>query len=108
MKYEWYKRNRHTGKFNNTRIQRRGGTFNAAVALGEGVISKNAYTETVVRNAEEFRRETESVFPSAVFGVSVLASSINPEKMKGLIGSVDYPYVINWGLDFLKEKIEKI
>ena len=85
-----------------------GGTFNAAVALGEGVISKNAYTETVVRNAEEFRRETEKVFPSAVFGVSVLASSINPEKMKELIGSVDYPYVINWGLDFLKEKIEKV
>ncbi len=85
-----------------------GGSVNAAFALGEGLISKNAYTDTVVTNAQEFKEETERVFPSAKFGVSVLASSINPEKMKGLIASVDYPYVINWGLGFIKEKQEKV
>ena len=84
-----------------------GGSVNAALALGEGLISKNAYTETVVENAQDFKQETERVFPSANFGVSVLASSVNPEKMKGLIGSVDYPYVINWGLNFIKEKQQK-
>jgi hypothetical protein len=85
-----------------------GGSIGAALALGEGIISKEAYTETVVTNAEKFKQETEKIFPSAQFGVSVLASSINPEKMKDLIGSVDYPYVINWGLDFIKEKKQKV
>lgn len=85
-----------------------GGSIGAALALGEGIISKEAYTETVVANAEKFKQETEKIFPSAQFGVSVLASSINPEKMKDLIGSVDYPYAINWGLDFIKEKQQKV
>lgn len=85
-----------------------GESIGAALALGEGIISKEAYTETVVANAEKFRQLTEKIFPSAQFGVSVLASSINPEKMKDLIGSVDYPYVINWGIDFIKEKQQKI
>lgn len=85
-----------------------GGTINAAKALGEGILSKDAYTEIIVNNANAFKDETEKIFPSANFGVSVLASSINPEKMKGLIGSIDYPYSIKWGLDFLKEKKEKV
>ncbi len=85
-----------------------GGSIGAALALGEGIISKEAYTETVVTNAEKFKQETEKIFPSAQFGVSVLASSINPEKMKDLIGSVDYPYAINWGLNFIKEKKQKV
>lgn len=40
--------------------------------------------------------------------MSILASSVNPEKIKGLIGSIDYPYSIKWGLDFLREKKEKV
>ncbi len=85
-----------------------GGVINAAIALGEGIISKDAYTQTVIKNAHEFKEETEKIFPNAEFGVSVLASSINPEKMKGLITSVDYPYSVKWGLSFIKEKQEKI
>ncbi len=85
-----------------------GGTINAAKALGEGILSREAYSEIIVRNANAFKDETERIFPSANFGVSVLASSVNPEKMKGLISSIDYPYLIKWGLDFLKEKKDKV
>lgn len=85
-----------------------GGNINAAKALGEGILSKDGYTEIVVGNANAFKDETEKIFPSANFGVSVLASSINPEKMKDLISSIDYPYSIKWGLDFLKEKRDKV
>lgn len=40
-----------------------GGTINAAKALGEGILSKDAYTEIIVRNANAFKDETEKIFP---------------------------------------------
>ena len=65
------------------------------------------YTEIILRNADSLKKN-EEIFPSANFGVSVLASSVNPENMKGLISSIDYPYAIKWGLGFIKEKKGKV
>ena len=85
----------------------KGGTLNIALALIEGAISKEAYTYLVKNNAEKFQDETKKEIPNAQFGVSVLASAVNAKMMGDLIKSVDYPYAVQWGLDFLKEKRQK-
>lgn len=84
-----------------------GGALGASVALAEDLISKDLYTQAVIRNAQEFKEVTKEKIPQATFGVSVLASAINPKMMKDMITSIDYPYSIKWGINFLKGKIEK-
>lgn len=84
-----------------------GGKIGGIGALAEKIVSKEIYTRTVAENAERFKEITEGEIPQAQFGVSVLASAVNPEGFKEMIRSVDYPYLINWGPAFLKEKWEK-
>lgn len=84
-----------------------GGKVGGASALVEELFSKERYTETVLENAEKFREVTEQEIPEATFGVSVLASAVKPEQLQGIIRSVDYPYHIKWGTNFVKEKWEK-
>lgn len=84
-----------------------GGNIGGIRALAKEVISKEAYTETVVKNAERFEEITKREIPEAKFGVSVLASAVNPEELKEMFRSVDYPYHINWGPAFLLEKWQK-
>ena len=83
---------------------------NSALAAGKEIFTSiEKYTNTVVLNAEELKSFTEKELPEAKFGVSVLASAVNPEQMKDLITSVDYPYyvkLLNTG--FIKEKTTKI
>jgi len=85
-----------------------GGTINSGLALAEGIVSKEAYTYLVKENAKAFKEETEKEIPEAKFGVSALASVINPKMMGDMVRSLDYPYAIDWGLDFVKEKKKKI
>lgn len=84
----------------------KGGNVGAFIAFGEELMSKDRYTDIVVSNALEFKKETEKIIPNTQFGVSILASAINPKRMKGLISSIDYPYSIKWGMNFIKEKID--
>lgn len=84
-----------------------GGNIGTATALSEELLSKSRYTDIVVSNALEFKEKTKEIIPNTQFGVSVLASAINPKRMKGLISSVDYPYSIKWGWDFIKDKIDQ-
>ena len=84
----------------------KGGNVGAFTAFSEELLSKDRYTDIVVSNALEFKEKTEEIIPNAEFGVSVLASAINPKRMKGLISSIDYPYSIKWGMGFIKEKID--
>ncbi len=84
-----------------------GGTTGAFAAFAEGLISKDLYTQIVIENAQEFEKVTKENIPEATFGVSVLASSVNPKMMKNMISSIDYPYYIKWNRDFLKGKIGK-
>jgi hypothetical protein len=49
----------------------------------------------VLNNALDFKEKTLEKFPNADFGVSVLASSVNPHRLKELIRSIDYPYELN-------------
>ncbi len=85
----------------------KGGALGASIALAEDLVSKELYTQAVMRNAQEFKDVTKEKIPQATFGVSVLASAINPKMMRDMIKSIDYPYSIKWGMNFLKEKIEK-
>jgi hypothetical protein len=83
---------------------------NSAITAGKEIFTGiESYTNTVVTNAEELKSHTEKELPEAKFGVSVLASSINPEQMGNLITSIDYPYytrILN--KEFLREKVEKV
>lgn len=85
-----------------------GGKLGAILGLAEAGISKEIYTETVVRNAEEAQRITQEIFPNAKFGVSALASAVNPEQMRDLISSVDYPYLVKFNNEFLKQKLDRV
>lgn len=85
-----------------------GGKLGAILGLAEAGILRERYTETVVRNVEEAQEITQEIFPNANFGVSVLASSVNPEQMKGFISSVDYPYLVKFNKDFLEEKLHRV
>lgn len=78
-----------------------------ASALVQELFSKEEYTKTVLKNAERFQAVTKQEMPGAEFGVSVLVSAVEPDQIKKYIRSVDYPYHIRWGMDFLKEKWEK-
>ena len=84
-----------------------GGNIGAFAAFAEGLISKDLYTQIVLENTRDFESVTKEIIPQSTFGVSVLASAINPKMMKKMISSIDYPYSIKWGVDFLKGKIEK-
>jgi hypothetical protein len=84
-----------------------GGKIGGITALAEEVISRDRYTETVVENAERFEETTKREIPEAKFGVSVLASAVNPEELKEMFRSVDYPYNIKWGPALLLEKWQK-
>jgi len=84
-----------------------GENIGGANALAQEIFSKDRYTKTVLHNAEKFKEITEQEMPEATFGVSVLASAIKPEQLKGIIRSVDYPYHIRWGKDFVKDKLKK-
>lgn len=84
-----------------------GGSIGAFAAFSEGLISKELYTQIVIENARDFEEVTKEIIPQSTFGVSVLASAINPKMMKKMISSIDYPYYIKWGVDFLKGKIDK-
>ena len=79
------------------------------IGAGIGLIENKAkYTETVINNARTFEDATAKEFPKATFGVSILASSVNPEQMKDLIRSIDYPYSVKvLNRDFLTKKSEK-
>lgn len=74
-----------------------GGKAGAAIALAEEIISPNVYTDIVVKNAQKAKEITEKEFPEATFGVSALASAINPEVLHGAVDikSVDYPYYVD-------------
>lgn len=85
----------------------KGGNAGAMTAFSEELLSRSRYTDIVVSNALEFKEITEKIIPNSEFGVSILATAINPKRMKGLISSIDYPYSIKWGKDFLKEKIDQ-
>jgi len=85
----------------------KGGTLGASAAFAESLLSKNLYTQAVIENAKKFESVTKEVIPQAEFGISVLASAINPQMMKDMIRSIDYPYYIECGLKFLKRKIDK-
>jgi hypothetical protein len=69
--------------------------------------NKEKYTQTVINNAGRFQTETEKIMgeEKVDFGVSILASSVNPQQIKQYISSIDYPYKIDWDIDFLKEKV---
>jgi hypothetical protein len=73
----------------------------AGVTLLSGLLSKESYTKTVFKKAEDFEKETKEYFPQAQFGVSVLPTMMDKETLsefKGLLenGSIDIPYIINW------------
>ncbi len=85
-----------------------GGTTGAVTGLLTETLSKEQYTNIIVNNALKAEEITKENIPEATFGVSVLASAIKTEKMKELISSVDYPYLVKFNSDFLKEKIEKV
>lgn len=85
-----------------------GGTLGAIKGLAMEAISKKAYTDTVVKNALEAEEITKESIPGATFGVSALASAIDPSRMKDLISSVDYPYLVKFNKDFLKEKYQRV
>lgn len=89
----------------NTNIE--GGKVGAILGLTQEAISEDIYTNTVLVNALEAKIQTEEIFPNAKFGVSALISAVNPEKIKSLISSIDYPYLVKFNTEFLKEKIEK-
>lgn len=84
------------------------GKFGAMAGLAQDIISKNEYSKTVLKNALEAKVITEKIIPSAKFGVSVLASAVDPEYIKSLMSSIDYPYLVKFNTDFLKEKINKV
>ncbi|HQA87819.1 MAG TPA: hypothetical protein PLW18_01970, partial [Candidatus Dojkabacteria bacterium] len=84
------------------------GKIPAALGLVEGTISREAYTYLVLNNALDFKEKTLEKFPNADFGVSVLASSVNPHRLKELIRSIDYPYDIKWGLNFINQKKKEV
>lgn len=84
-----------------------GGMIGATKGLLTEAISKEQYTNIVVDNAEKAKNITEAIIPEATFGVSVLASAVQPEQMKDLISSVDYPYLVRFNTDFFKEKLTK-
>lgn len=84
----------------------KGGNIGAFTAFTEELLSKERYTEIVVKNALEFKQKTEELIPNSEFGVSILASAVSPKRMKGLISSIDYPYSIKWGMGFINEKID--
>ena len=86
-----------------------GGNIGAIEGLAQFVKDKGKYTQTVVRNALEAQRITEEhLGERAQFGVSVLASSLNPSDIKGFMSSVDYPYFVKFNRKFLEEKILKV
>jgi hypothetical protein len=84
-----------------------GGKFGAVEGFGQALFLKDRYTDTVISNALEAQAVTEEIFPNINLGISVLASVVNPEKMKGYISSIDYPYLVKLNTDFLKEKVKK-
>lgn len=86
-----------------------GGNVGALKGLILSTLDKKAYTDTVVINALEAQRITEEhLREKAKFGVSVLASSLNSSEIKGLIASVDYPYLVKFNKQFLNEKIARV
>ncbi len=84
-----------------------GGKFGAVEGFGQALFSKDRYTDTVISNALEAQAVTEEIFPNVNLGISVLASVVNPKKMKGYISSIDCPYLVKLNTDFLKEKVHK-
>lgn len=76
-----------------------GGKVGAATALVEKLISKDRYTDLVIKNALRAKDITELEFPDQEidFSISSLASAVTPEKLKDTIevGSVDYPYDVD-------------
>ncbi|HQA99049.1 MAG TPA: hypothetical protein PLG10_02335 [Candidatus Dojkabacteria bacterium] len=84
-----------------------GGKFGAVEGFVQAICSEDLYTKTIAERATEAQDITKEIFPNANFGISVLASVVNPEKMKGYISSIDYPYLVKLNTDFLKEKVKK-
>ena len=86
-----------------------GGNIGAISGLVKSVEDKGKYTKIVVENAIEAQRITEEHLGEiAKFGISVLASSLNPSDIKGFMSSVDYPYFVKFNRKFLEEKILKV
>ena len=84
-----------------------GGKFGAVEGFVQAICSEDLYTKTIAERATEAQDITKEIFPNANFGISVLASVVNPEKMKGYISSIDYPYLVKYNMAFLEEKVHK-
>ena len=84
-----------------------GGKLGAVDGLGQALFSTDRYTDTILSNTLEAKEITEELIPEANFGISVLSSVVNPEKIKEYISSIDYPYLVKLNTDFLKEKVKK-
>lgn len=86
------------------------GTIPAALAMLGGTISKDRYTDLVIDHALEAETITYGVFPSSNFGVSMLASAVNPDKLRNYVsvGSVDYPYLDVFDKQFIDGKKEEV
>lgn len=85
----------------------KGGTVLAAKAMLD---NPNIYTDLVIDHALDAEAMTYDVFPNATFGVSMLASAVNPEKLKSYVdvGSVDYPYLVEFNKEFLEIKKQEV
>ncbi|MGI6443482.1 MAG: hypothetical protein ACOX06_00500 [Candidatus Dojkabacteria bacterium] len=86
-----------------------GGNIGAVAGLVQSALDKEKYTNIVVENALEAQRITqEHLGDKAEFGVSVLASSLNPSGIQGFLASVDYPYLVKFNKQFLNEKMQRV
>jgi len=87
-----------------------GGKLGAVEGLGQAIFSKDRYTDTVLSNTLKVKDITKELIPEANFGVSVLASVVNPYILKKNNiepSSIDYPYLVKYNMAFLKEKVHK-
>ena len=87
-----------------------GGKLGAVEGLAQAICSEDLYTKTIVERAKEAQDITKGIFPNANFGVSVLASVVNPYILKENNiepSSIDYPYLVKYNMAFLKEKVHK-
>ena len=64
-----------------------GGKLGAVDGLGQALFSTDRYTDTILSNTLEAKEITEELIPEANFGISVLSSVVNPEKIKEYISS---------------------